>query len=72
MLAGCRSSQPNLMPDTTKEQYVLPPMDARYESSAYPKQAFDTPPDPGRRSFDTQTAGGMPPRGGMGGAPGMR
>ena len=76
ILAGCRTAQPNLKPDTTKEQFVLPPMgDARYDTSVYPKQAFETPTDPNRIRFDDKGGGVMPARGGgmpgMGGAGGM-
>lgn len=73
ILAGCRTNQPNLKPDITAstEQFNAPPMDARYESPAYPKQAFDTPADPGRRNFDAKGGAVMPARGGGGGMPGM-
>lgn len=76
ILAGCRTSRPNLKPDTTKEQFVSPPMDARYETSTYPKQAYDTPSDPGKRLFEDKNGMVMPARGGagmpgMGGAGGM-
>ena len=77
VLAGCRTPQPNLKPeDIKKEQFVQPPMEARYESSAYPKQAFDTAADPAKRAFeDMKNAGVMPARGSagmpsMGGGPG--
>ena len=74
ILAGCRTPQPNLKPDTTKEQFVLPPMDARYETSTYPKAAF-TPTDPNKIRIDDKGGAVMPARGGgsggMSGASGM-
>jgi len=73
ILAGCRTSQPNLKPDITKEQFVAPPMDARYETSAYPKQAFDATSDPSKRLFDEKkNAAIMPARGAGMGAGGMQ
>jgi hypothetical protein len=71
ILAGCRSTQPDLKPDTSKEIFNAPPMEGRYQSSVYPKQAFDAPADPGKRMFDNQNPGAMAGRGGMGGPNGM-
>jgi hypothetical protein len=77
VLAGCRTTQPNVKPDDiAKEEFRAPPMEARYETTGYPKLAFDTGADPTRRMFDNQkNAGVMPARGtampGMGGG-GMR
>jgi hypothetical protein len=34
---------PSLRPLSLPEQFATPPMEARYESSAYPKSAFDIP-----------------------------
>jgi len=72
ILAGCRTAQPDLKPvDIDKERFAGPPMEGRYESSAYPKAAFDTPTDPSKRMFDDKGGGVMPARGGGGGMPGM-
>ena len=82
ILAGCRTPQPNLKPEIPKEQLVSPPQDTRYETSTYPKQAFDTPTDPSKRMQDDMKNGVTPTRGGGGGmgggsmggggSPGMR
>jgi len=71
LVVGCRTRQPDLKPTKMEELYTTPPMEARYETSVYPKQAMTTPEDPGRRFFDSRNnivptrGGGMP--GGMGG-----
>ena len=73
---GCRTAQPVLKPDKMPEKLVEPPQEARYESSGYPKQAYDKAVDPVRNPFESKTPGVMPTRGssiggmnGMGGAP---
>jgi hypothetical protein len=72
-MAGCKTPQPVLKPDKTPEQLVSPPPGARYDTPAYPKQAFDKVEDPGTRAMDAKN-GMMPTRGsmvpGMGGLPG--
>jgi hypothetical protein len=75
-MAGCRTPQPVLKPDKTPEQLVSPPVGARYDTPAYPKQAFDKVEDPAMRAIDAKN-GMIPPRGsmvpgvgGMGGLPG--
>jgi hypothetical protein len=70
-LAGCKTPQPELKPAKTAEQFVAPPPDARYDSAAYPKQAFDKMEDPGLKLMDAKNgmparSGGMPSAG-MGG-----
>ena len=76
VMAGCKTPQPVLKPDKTPEQLVAPPAGARYDTPAYPKQAFDKAEDPGMRAMDAKngmmpTRGSMPPGvGGMGGLPG--
>lgn len=73
LIAGCRTTQPNLKPAEMAEQYNTPPMESRYETASYPKKAFDSPEDPVRRMMDSkvnpgmQGRGGMMPTGGMGG-----
>ena len=74
ILAGCRTSQPNLKPAKTPEKLVEPPQgEARYETTGYPKQAFDAPIDPAKQAMDSKGLAGLPMRGsspGMGGSPG--
>ena len=73
LMLGCRTPQPNLKPEKAPEKLVEPPQEARYDSSAYPKLAFDTEVDPGRAALDNKNTpggpgkGGMTPSGGMGG-----
>jgi hypothetical protein len=67
-----------LKPEKTAEQLVSPPAGARYDTAAYPKQAFDKMEDTALRAMDAKngmlpTRGStMPPGmgGGMGGLPG--
>jgi hypothetical protein len=61
---GCRTPQPNLKPDKEAEKFVTPPQDARYDSPAYPKEAFDRPVDPGKAALDAKNTPGMSQRGG--------
>jgi hypothetical protein len=76
VMAGCKTPQPVLKPDKAPEQLVAPPVGARYDTPAYPKQAFDKAEDPGMRAMDAKngmmpTRGSMMPGGGgMGGLPG--
>jgi hypothetical protein len=65
LMFGCRTPQPNLKPDKVKEQLIEPPPDARYDSSAYPKQAFDKAVDPGKAALDAKNTPGMASKGGM-------
>ena len=73
LMFGCRTTQPVLKPDKTPETLVEPPQEARYDSSAYPKQAFDKLADPGKALLDAKNTPGAPsknamtPTGGMGG-----
>ena len=65
---GCRSSQPNLKPETTAEKLVDPPANTRL-SSDYPKQAFSPVTDPTKNGIEAaKGVGGMPTRGGMAGS----
>jgi hypothetical protein len=70
---GCRTTQPNLKPEKTREMLVDPPQgEARFDSPGYPQQAYDKPYDPIRNAFDAKanvmpTRGSMMPTGGMGG-----
>ena len=66
LLAGCRTPQPNLKPDRPPEQLTLPTNEARYDTSEYPKAAFDKL-DPKGSSLDRAGGGGGPGKGGMGG-----
>ncbi|MBI1830921.1 MAG: hypothetical protein HYR84_05655 [Planctomycetes bacterium] len=69
LAVGCRSRHPELKPEKTPEQLVEPPQEGRYESSAYPKAAYDKLVDPMRNAWnDRNAAGVMPTRGGMGAA----
>ena len=76
LAVGCRSTQPTLKPPEEPQRLVLPPSEARYNSSEYPKQALSTPEDPTKRlTFDPKGAGGMGRNsmmpGGMGGRGGQ-
>jgi hypothetical protein len=64
VMVGCRTPQPVLKPDKEPEQLVSPPPGSRYDTPAYPKQAFDKPEDPGMRAMDAKN-GMMPTRGSM-------
>ncbi len=67
---GCRTSQPVLKPEKTAEVLRVAPQDARYESSAYPKQAYDSL---NSKRLPVETKAGPPTRGGMSpGQGGMR
>jgi hypothetical protein len=48
---GCRTPRPNLKPASSAEVYNSPPTEKRFNSSEYPKEAFNAR-DPGRR-FDS-------------------
>ena len=64
LTVGCRTPQPNLKPAKAPEVLTDPPREGRFESSSYPKQAFDDAPrrlDP----FD-QKGSGVPTRSSMG------
>ncbi len=73
---GCRTSQPVLKPDYQPEVLNVPPREARFDTSTYPKMAFD---DPGSKTnpLSMPKDGVMPTRGSMGmpgagGGPGGR
>ena len=38
---GCRTPKPELKPATTAEALSTPPAERRYDTSAYPKEAFN-------------------------------
>jgi hypothetical protein len=65
LMFGCRTPQPNLKPEKEPERFVVPPQEARYDSSTYPQQAFDKPVDPGKALLDQKNTPGMPQRGSM-------
>ena len=65
LMLGCRTPQPNLKPEKAPEKLVEPPQEAKYDSSAYPKEAFDKVVDPGKALLDAKNTPGMPSRGSM-------
>ena len=67
LLIGCRTPQPVVKPPTPPERYVAPPNEARYETTGYPKAAFDPPVDPVKRALDTKINPASMGRGGGGG-----
>ena len=73
--AGCRTPQPKLKPEKIEDNKLVdPPREARFETTGYPKQAFDSPVDSGKAAMDSKLPGnspGMqrgPTSGGLGGA----
>jgi hypothetical protein len=60
--AGCRTVPPELKPPKQPEVLSEPPAEARYNTSIYPKEAFNTP-DLFKKKDDN---GIMPARGGSG------
>jgi hypothetical protein len=71
LAGGCRTLPPDVKPPKQPEVLNVPPAEARYDTSVYPKEAFATP-DLFKKKDDNQI---MPARGpGMGGPqmnPGM-
>lgn len=65
LMFGCRTPQPNLKPEKTPEKLVEPPQESRYDSSAYPKQAFDKPVDAGMIALENKNTPGMASKGAM-------
>jgi hypothetical protein len=65
LAAGCRTPQPNLKPADQPEVLSIPPADARYNTSSYPRQAFATD-DPSKRFGGANSQQVIPARGGMG------
>src|SRR5947209_8345707 len=69
LLAGCRTSQPNLEPPKEPERLSTPPNENRYDTSSYPKEAFHNSDLFRRRELEPGQSI-LPTRGGMTG-PGM-
>ena len=73
---GCRTPKPVLKPAPVEEALNIPPSEKRYDTSVYPKEAFNKN-DPTRRLEDqtiTPVKGPGPTTPGMmpGSGPGMR
>ena len=68
LLIGCRTPQPVVKPPPPPERFVAPPNETRYESTGYPKAAFDPPVDPVKRAQDQKI---NPANMGRGGGTGM-
>jgi len=67
LLVGCRTVPPNVKPDEAPEVLTKPPMEARYNSSGMPKEAFKRD-DPSQRYRDLLNDNPvMPARGSFGG-----
>jgi hypothetical protein len=65
--AGCRTTQPELKPAKQPEVASVPPLsDARYDTSTYPKEAFNSQDIFRRRDPTNQDPTVMPTRGMMG------
>ena len=74
VLFGCRTSRPEVKPPPSPEVLSVPPAEARYNNSAYPKQAF-ADRDQGRmRAMEAPgvSQAGMRGPGGPGGPGGNR
>ena len=69
LAVGCRTTQPVLKPDKQPEVLNVPPQEARFNTSTYPKMAFDDPLSK-NNPLTMPKDGVMPTRGSMG-APGM-
>ena len=71
LLAGCRTTQPDVKPAKTPEKLVAPPL-GMYGSPQMPALAFDKQDDPARRLMDLKAIGVVPASGsGSMGGPGM-
>ncbi len=68
LLVGCRTPQPNLKPEKSPEVLTIPPNDARYETSEYPKMAFDKADPTKVMSLDKAPGMGGPGGRGPGGS----
>src|SRR5438093_1550948 len=62
LAAGCRTMPPELKPPKQPEVLAVPPSEARYNTSIYPKEAFATPD-----LFKQKEANPIMPTRGMGG-----
>jgi hypothetical protein len=65
---GCRTTQPVLKPDKQPEVLNVPPQEARFNTSTYPKMAFEDSSPKNNPALNKD--GVMPTRGAMGGMPG--
>lgn len=73
VLIGCRAPQPDLKPPTEPEALRVPPSEARFNSSTYPKEAFLTRDrDPLKKPGDIVPAQGFGVGGPSGGPGGYR
>ncbi len=68
LAVGCRTAQPNLKPDKQPEVLNTPPQEARFNTSTYPKMAFEDSSPKNNPALNKD--GVMPTRGSMGGMPG--
>jgi len=69
MVFGCRTVPPDVKPAESPEVLNRPPLEARYNSSAMPREAFNRE-DPSKRYRDLNDSQIMPARGSFGGPSG--